>query len=436
MQFPHSIVLSGLLLLTACSASTVETAAPAPRTLAERLALANSRVPLDYAKAEHWGCTAANGDVCDIDYTMSRMETDGTIGVTPYAAAVEPKIDCFFIYPTVDFNVLAGGNHDDIQRVYMPRRTIETQVGAFSEECRVIAPYNRQGNFGAYSANIEQSVYLFKNAFVDVAAAFEYYLRHWNNGRPMVIIGHSQGAQMASYLLHSYFDGDVSVTDIEGSSSTAEIRKRLVAALPIGFNVYVPRGKFVGGSFSDVPLCQNVDEPGCAIHYRSYPEGYKFKGEWGNAIDLRLAEENYLFAKFDRSKHIATCVNPAVGAALPASAATDADGVSVPPGDIRLLNGTYLVGLMAELRTGVRTHPMAQHLPGMYTATCRRDELAGDWLAIGFHKPVTGSEMRGDPIQVGGALSKGGLGLHLYDFNLAMGDLIEQVRRKAKAAGY
>jgi hypothetical protein len=422
------------LLLAACSPTASEAPLHATITLAERLARDNTREPLDYAKPENWGCTGASGDVCDMDFSMARLETDGTIGVTPYHVEEDPKVDCFFIYPTVDFNVLAGDNHDDIARVYMPRRTIETQAGMFSSVCRVIAPYYRQGNFGAYATNIEQSMFLFKNAFVDVAAAFEYYLRHWNQGRPVVIIGHSQGAQMASYLLHFYFDGDVRVTDIEGSTTTAELRRRLVTALPVGFNVYVPKGKRVGGSFSDIPVCASLDEPGCVIHYRSFPEGYKFTGSWANELDVRLAREGYLNVEFDASKHEVSCVNPAVGPALGVTQATDADGHAVPPGDIRLLNGTYLVGIMAELRAGPRTEPLAQHLPGKYTATCRPDAKAGNWLAIGFHEAsTTATDQRKDAIQVGGLLAEGELGLHLYDFNVAMGDLIEQVRRKTIA---
>ena len=38
----------------------------------------------------------------------------------------------------------------------------------------------------------------------DVTAAFDYYIRHYNNGRPFIIAGHSQGANVLMFLLSEY----------------------------------------------------------------------------------------------------------------------------------------------------------------------------------------------------------------------------------------
>ena len=59
-------------------------------------------------------------------------------------------------------------------------------------------------------------------AYQDVKAAFEYYLKHYNNGRPIIIASHSQGTWHAESLLHDYFEND------------STLRKRLVAAYLIG----------------------------------------------------------------------------------------------------------------------------------------------------------------------------------------------------------
>ena len=43
-----------------------------------------------------------------------------------------------------------------------------------------------------------------KSPGVDVTAAFKYYLRHYNKGRPFILAGHSQGSAALRYLLASY----------------------------------------------------------------------------------------------------------------------------------------------------------------------------------------------------------------------------------------
>ena len=64
-------------------------------------------------------------------------------------------------------------------------------------------------------------------------------------------------------------------------------------------------------------------------------------------------------------------------------------------------------------------------MPGRFTAHCR-NEGGASWLHV---TPVSG-----DPRAVVVNQSLGpGWGLHLYDVNLALGDLVELVRRQAIA---
>jgi hypothetical protein len=288
----------------------------------------------------------------------------------------------------------------------------------------VFAPFYRQATLGSYSERPDRAAPIFLNAMADVAAAFEYYLAHWNQGRPIIVLGHSQGAQMASYLLHSYFDGSAKVTSLPDSETSDLLRARLVAALPIGFSVFTPYGERVGGSFSDLPLCEAHDEPGCVISYRTYAEGQNFFGRsFGADIDAAMAEMGLLNRAIDRGDALA-CVNPAIGMQLAPSAATDANGLPVKPGDIRLLQGTWVV-----------TNPLSGVLitPGRYAATCREDVYSGGYLAVSLHDPAPQIDQRGDPLGVTGTGSSSPLGLHTSDFHLPMGDLVELVRRKTAA---
>jgi hypothetical protein len=63
-------------------------------------------------------------------------------------------------------------------------------------------------------------------------------------------------------------------------------------------------------------------------------------------------------------------------------------------------------------------------LPGRYTARCR-NEGGASWLHI---RPVAGDPRPAVSQTLGPAW-----GLHLYDVNLALGDLVEVVRRQATA---
>jgi len=71
-------------------------------------------------------------------------------------------------------------------------------------------------------------------AYEGVQSAWLDYLAHDNHGRPVVFIGHSQGAAMLIQLLKAQVD------------PVPSVRKKLVSAIILGGNVTVPVGKTVG----------------------------------------------------------------------------------------------------------------------------------------------------------------------------------------------
>ena len=116
-----------------------------------------------------------------------------------------------------------------------------SQAARFRETCAVYAPLYRQVTIGSYlHEDTLESRLAF--AFSDVEAAFRAYLAKYNRGRPIVLIGHSQGADMVIRLLQRVFDGDPA------------IRARLVVAMPIGWDVEVAKGKTVGATFANIPV--------------------------------------------------------------------------------------------------------------------------------------------------------------------------------------
>ena len=67
------------------------------------------------------------------------------------------------------------------------------------------------------------------NAYLDVSAAFRWYLDHENNGRPLILAGFSQGSEMCLELMKEYFGGD--------SAEALALRDRLIAVYAIGWSV-------------------------------------------------------------------------------------------------------------------------------------------------------------------------------------------------------
>ena len=87
------------------------------------------------------------------------------------------------------------------------------------------APYYRQMIFEAYSQPADTLAKLAAFAAADVNDAFQYYMEHFNLGRPFFLMGHSQGSQMLIELLKH--------------GMTEAQRQQMVAAYCIGYHVTI-----------------------------------------------------------------------------------------------------------------------------------------------------------------------------------------------------
>src|SRR5688500_9593146 len=122
-------------------------------------------------------------------------------------------------------------------------------------------------------------------AFRDVAAAWRDYIRNRNQGRPYVLIGHSQGSLMLIQLI---------ANEIEGKPEAARMKLAIIA----GYNVLVPQGKLVGGSFKSTPLCSRPGQTGCVISWVSFRE-------------RNAPPPGAIFGYADKPGMTVACVNPA-----------------------------------------------------------------------------------------------------------------------------
>src|SRR5258706_533076 len=76
-----------------------------------------------------------------------------------------------------------------------------------------------------YTTDTARALAAFELAYQDIKTAFQYYLDHYNNGRPIIIASHSQGSSHAQRLLKEFFEN-------------GPLKNRLVAAYVIG--MYIP----------------------------------------------------------------------------------------------------------------------------------------------------------------------------------------------------
>ncbi len=89
-------------------------------------------------------------------------------------------------------------------------------------------------------------------------AAWKTYLRKYNQGRGVVLIGHSQGTFVLREL------------DPPGHRPEQEGRKLLVSAILLGGNVTVRDGQNIGGDFKNIPGCRKAKQFGCVIAFSTF----------------------------------------------------------------------------------------------------------------------------------------------------------------------
>lgn len=163
--------------------------------------------------------------------------------------------DVFYLYPTQFFTRKAWNASTDDAKLNrrVDEGAITHQASVFNGSCRVFAPRYRQVTYNGYfSLDDPDAQKAFALAYTDVRAAFEYYLQHYNNGRPIIIAGHSQGTTHAKWLLRDYFDGK-------------PLQAQLVGAYLVGMPVYAY-------DLMNIPPCDSAGQTGCYISWRSYLE--------------------------------------------------------------------------------------------------------------------------------------------------------------------
>ncbi|HIG43367.1 MAG TPA: DUF3089 domain-containing protein, partial [Gammaproteobacteria bacterium] len=170
------------------------------------LLTSNASFAVDYADKESWLCRPDFMNACDTNLDTTIVAADGSLTVEPYVPHKNPPVDCFYVYPTVSND--PTGNSD---MVAGPEEmtVIHAQFARFGAVCRTFAPLYRQVTLTALRAGFSDKPIQSDRAlgYQDVVDAWRYYLKHDNDGRGVVLIGHSQGSGVLTGLIASEIDG-------------------------------------------------------------------------------------------------------------------------------------------------------------------------------------------------------------------------------------
>jgi len=161
-----------------------------------------------------------NGETTSIDYTDTAYWY--SIGDETHAA------DVFYVYPTVSTISYEDNGNSWYADITLPEVREEANDNQrfnkmLYSEYNFYAPYYRQMIFEAYQQPASMLVQLVETPAQDINDAFQYYMTHYNHGRPFFLMGHSQGSQVLIELLKK--------------GMTIEQRQQMVAAYCIGYHV-------------------------------------------------------------------------------------------------------------------------------------------------------------------------------------------------------
>jgi Protein of unknown function (DUF3089) len=342
-------------------------------------------VPATAGAKTHWLCKPGKADnPCDVSLNTTLLTPTGKkLGVRHIKPARHPKFDCFYVYPTVSDQKTGVANfHIDPEL----RSIALYQAAYYTSECRMYAPVYRQNTLASLLGQVKPTPQETAQIYLDVRDAWRDYLRHYNKGRGVVLIGHSQG----TFLLRELITKEV--------DPKRKVRRRLISALLMGGNVLVKKGSDVGGDFKHVRACRKRSQTGCVIAFSTFGE---------------TPPADAIFGRTSEAGDEVLCTNPA---------ALGGGSAKITPVQPRepFAPGTTIAGAIGAL--GVPQPKVSTawgETPNAYSARC----------STGAANALVITPLRGAPVFR--ASPTPSWGLHLVDANIALGNLVPLVRHQA-----
>jgi len=349
-----------------------------------------------------WLCRPGQrADPCAYGLTVSAVTADGTVTQATWPhSAVASKFDCFYVHPTYSLAKTANtGLGVNLTETY----DAIDQAAPLSQVCDVWAPSYRSQTWPSVRKGLAGDGAVMRSTFTvaydSVLPAWHWFLAH-TGGKPIILIGDSQGSAILIHLISAQIDHQPSVL------------RRLLVAILVGGNLQVPAGKTAGATFTNVPLCTAATQTGCAIAFSSYPSqppADSVFGRPGQGASLQSGQTG-------KAGQQVACVNPA---------AIGGGTSDLDPYLLTAVQTAHIPGL-ARLTEPVTT-PWVTY-PALYSATCEHGGGAS-WLQVtslagaSRARPVVNEYVVGDY----GGVSGPAWGYHGYEYGLTLGNLLHDV---------
>lgn len=203
----------------------------------------------DYFNRDHWAALPDRED--GADYTPQGLNDEQT----------NTNTDVFFVHPTTylsnrGWNAPMG---DESSGLWVDGSIMTGQASVFNGAARVYAPRYRQAQIYAFLALEDGGNDALELAYTDIEAAFDHYMTKYNDGRPFIIAGHSQGALLTRWLLERKITG-------------TPLLNQMVAAYPIGYPMSAAE---LSKTLPDVPVCGSAAQTGCLVTWNTIGDGYR-----------------------------------------------------------------------------------------------------------------------------------------------------------------
>ena len=200
--------------------------------------------PIDYAQSKNWASLPS------VQNNSMRVPIPDLQNGQSTAEA-----DVFYIYPTVYTSPFSNNApiDDEEYRENVANLLLTSQASSLNNVGRIYTPYYRQASLWAYLDTEKARQEAFDIAYSDVEAAFQYYMERYNQGRPLFILSHSQGSQIAVRLLQENY-------------KKLHLERILVVAYIIGERVGTR-------TFDDLLPCTTATQTNCFVTWGTVARG-------------------------------------------------------------------------------------------------------------------------------------------------------------------
>ena len=219
-----------ILLLSSCK-STYQT---------QTFSKATIPVAPDYYKESSWAVLPSKYTEEFKKYASKKMDT--------------LQADVFYVYPTLNsdkkdirWNVSI---EDEEQKNKIVNKAVLMQASAFASSGKIYVPFYRQAHIRSYKLFKKGGKQAQEVAYLDVKNAFEVYLKKYNKGRPIIMVGHSQGTTHLLRVLKEFFDDK-------------PLQKRLIAA-------YIPGIRVKEKEFKTIQVMTSPNETGGFVSWNTF----------------------------------------------------------------------------------------------------------------------------------------------------------------------